>query len=174
MGFPMLVRWYLYIESAPMSAEAWRHKGAGHRQPWYWLVLSHNSGFTNKMFDTVNKYIVLPSALTYRHFTLCYDYMNSLPLLRAGLSNHTPSNGWDDIIYPVPNFNGTIEEWKWIGDLIPHFMKDVITYPYWDLSLSLKLMSLGHLVYLMVVIIQRDNILKRKTRIAEHIICSKV
>ena len=52
-----------------------------------------------------------------------------------GISNHKPNKVWDEITYPFPNFNGcTIEVWEWISNFIPHFIIDVITYPWWDLS----------------------------------------
>ena len=42
---------------------------------------------------------------------------------------------WDEITYPFPNFNGgTVVVWEWLSNLIPYFIMDVITYPYWDLS----------------------------------------
>ena len=47
---------------------------------------------------------------------------------------------WVDITYPFPNFNGcTIEVWEWINNFISHITGHVITYPCWDLSLSLLL-----------------------------------
>ena len=49
------------------------------------------------------------------------------------ISNHMPNNVWDEITYPLPNFNGaTVEVWKWISNFIPRFIVDVITYPCWD------------------------------------------
>ena len=40
---------------------------------------------------------------------------------------------WEEITYPFLNFNvWTIEVKKWISNFIPHFIMDVITYPYWD------------------------------------------
>ena len=45
----------------------------------------------------------------------------------AWISNHMPSNVWDDISYPFPNFNGyTVEVWEWTIPL--HIIIDVITY----------------------------------------------
>ena len=42
---------------------------------------------------------------------------------------------WDEITYPVPNFNGcTVEVWEWIRNFIPHFVMDVITHPCRDLN----------------------------------------
>ena len=40
--------------------------------------------------------------------------------------------------YPFPNFNGyTVEVWEWIRNLIPYFIIDVITYPYWGTSYTM-------------------------------------
>ena len=42
-----------------------------------------------------------------------------------------PSKVWDGITYPFQDFNGaTVEVWEWISTFIPHFVMDVITYPY--------------------------------------------
>ena len=55
---------------------------------------------------------------------------HGLTLNRAWISNHMLSKMCDDIIYPVPNFNGsTVEVWKWTSNSIPHTTMDVITYP---------------------------------------------
>ena len=45
-----------------------------------------------------------------------------------------PSNVWDKIIYPFPNFNDfqTIDVWECMNNFISHFMMNVITYPYCD------------------------------------------
>ena len=41
----------------------------------------------------------------------------------------------DEITYPFPNFNGyAIEIWTGICNVIPHFLMDVISYPWWDQS----------------------------------------
>ena len=51
----------------------------------------------------------------------------------AWISNHLPSKVWDEITYPLRNFNGaTIDIWEWISNFIPDFIIDVITYPCWD------------------------------------------
>ena len=37
---------------------------------------------------------------------------------------------WDEITYPVTNFNGaTCEVWEWLSNFIPHFNVHVITHP---------------------------------------------
>ena len=58
------------------------------------------------------------------------------PLLLAlpiWISNHMPTNVWDEIIYPFPNFNGaTGEVWEWISNFLPYFIMDVIIFPCWD------------------------------------------
>ena len=44
-----------------------------------------------------------------------------------------PSNVWDEITDPFPNFNDeTIEVWEWVTNFIPQFVMDVIIYPCWD------------------------------------------
>ena len=64
-----------------------------------------------------------------------HNILTWINLNPAGISNHTPSKLWDEIIYPLPNFNGcTVEVWKWISNFISHFIIDVITYPCWDWS----------------------------------------
>ena len=41
-----------------------------------------------------------------------------------------PSEVWDEITYPILNFNGaTVEVQEWISNFIPHFIRHVITYP---------------------------------------------
>ena len=43
---------------------------------------------------------------------------------------------WDEITYLFPNLNGcTVEVLEWIDNFISLFLKDVVTYPYWDTSL---------------------------------------
>ena len=47
--------------------------------------------------------------------------------------NYIQYNVWDEIAYPVPNFNGcTIKVWEWISNFTPHLLVDVITNPCWD------------------------------------------
>ena len=47
-------------------------------------------------------------------------------------SNYMPSKVLDEITYPFPNFNGaTVEVWESISNFTPHFIMDVIIYP-WD------------------------------------------
>ena len=60
-------------------------------------------------------------------------YQHGLILIPAWICNHMPSEVWDEITYPFPNFDdATVEVWQWINDFVPHFMMDVITYPCWD------------------------------------------
>ena len=57
------------------------------------------------------------------------------PVLLTRISNHMPGNMGDEITYPFLNFNGcTVEVKEWISNSISHFIMDVITYPFWDLS----------------------------------------
>ena len=42
-----------------------------------------------------------------------------------------PYKVWDEITYPFLNFNGsTIEVYEGKNNFIPHFIIDLITYPY--------------------------------------------
>ena len=60
-------------------------------------------------------------------------YKHGLTLIPAWISNHTSSKVWDEITYPILNFNGwTVEGYEWISNFIPHIITDVITYPCWD------------------------------------------
>ena len=76
-------------------------------------------------------YLLSQTIVTWRSGTPFYQHgLTSIP---AWKSNHMPSEVWDGITYPFPNFNSaTIEVWEWIGNFIPHFIMDVITSPCWD------------------------------------------
>ena len=42
-----------------------------------------------------------------------------------------PGEVLDEITHPFPNFNGAaVEVWEWLSNFIPHFIMDVITYPF--------------------------------------------
>ena len=56
-------------------------------------------------------------------------YWHGLTLIPAWISNDMSNKVWDEITYPVPNFNGaTVEVWEWISNFISHFTRHVITY----------------------------------------------
>ena len=39
------------------------------------------------------------------------------------MNNHMPGKVWDEITYPLSNFNGaTVEVKKWISNLFPHLI----------------------------------------------------
>ena len=47
-----------------------------------------------------------------------------------------PNKLWDEIICLSPYLNdATVEVWEWISNCIPHYIIDVIIYPWWDLKL---------------------------------------
>ena len=55
-----------------------------------------------------------------------------LNIIPARINNNIHNKVWDDITYPVINFNGvTFEIWELISDFIPYFTVRVITYPCW-------------------------------------------
>ena len=59
-----------------------------------------------------------------------------------------PSKLWDEITYPLPNFDGcTLEVWEWVSNFIPHIIMDVITYPCWDYTMLVK--GVPHVMRLM-------------------------
>ena len=59
-------------------------------------------------------------------------YRHGFTLIPVWIRNRMPSEVWDEIIYPFPNFNGcTVKVWECISNFIPHFITDVITYPCW-------------------------------------------
>ena len=40
---------------------------------------------------------------------------------------------YGEITYLFLNLNiSTVEVWEYISDFIPHFIMDVVTYPWWD------------------------------------------
>ena len=60
-------------------------------------------------------------------------FQHGLTLIPAWIRNHMPGIVWDEIFYPLPNFNRCIlEVWEWMSNFIPHFIMDVITYPCWN------------------------------------------
>ena len=58
-----------------------------------------------------------------------------LTLISARLNNYIHHKVWDEITYPLPNFNSfAVEIWEWINTFILHFTGQVISYPCWDLT----------------------------------------
>ena len=56
-----------------------------------------------------------------------------LTLFLVGIRNHTQSIMGNEMTYPFPNFNScTIEVWQGINNSMPHFIMEVMTYPWWD------------------------------------------
>ena len=46
-------------------------------------------------------------------YPMDFFYWHGYTLNPAWISNHMPSEVWDDIIYPFPKFNGaTVEVWN--------------------------------------------------------------
>ena len=62
------------------------------------------------------------------------------PIYQYGLNlipakNHIPPKMSDEITYPFSNFNdATLEVWERMSNLSPHFVKDMISYPCWELG----------------------------------------
>ena len=92
-----------------------------------------------------NRYILLKAdgslKIPYLRMEHCVSrgafYYHGLTFIPAWISNHMPSEVWDEITYPFSNVNGaTVEIWEWISNFIPYSITDVITYPCWDLKLK--------------------------------------
>ena len=107
--------------------------------PRTWTILS-----LDKMLDILKTVC----SMVYHHYNLFNKALFGVfyswgpfywhGLISAWISNHMPSEVWDEITYPFPNLNGcTFEVWKWISNFIPHNVMHVFTYPCWDLSLSM-------------------------------------
>ena len=67
----------------------------------------------------------------YVYVCLCVDeypmtvgplQQHGLTLILENISNHAPKNVWDEITYPIPNFNGcTVQVLEWLSNFIPAF-----------------------------------------------------
>ena len=67
-----------------------------------------------------------------------YSHGLILISIPAWISKHMASKMWDEITSQFPNFNGfTVKAWERIRNIISHIIMGVITYPCWDLSLSM-------------------------------------
>ena len=63
-------------------------------------------------------------------------WMHYMGLIPVWINNYILHKVWDEITYPLLNFNGAVVEvWEWKSNLIPCFTGYVITYPCWGLKL---------------------------------------
>ena len=54
-------------------------------------------------------------------------YRHVLTLIPAWISNHMHRKVWDEVSYPLPNFNNsTVEVMEWISNFIPYFIVNQI------------------------------------------------
>ena len=89
------------------------------------LVMSNVSSSSASMVPEINKE---RGEIPGGHF-----YQLEVSLTPAWIRNHMHCKVWDEITFPFPNFNGfTVEVWKWISNMIPHFMMGVTTYAHRD------------------------------------------
>ena len=76
--------------------------------------------------------------ITFRCYTLTprtpfTNAVSTLIPVCMWISNHMPSEMWDEITHPFLNFNGvTVEVWGWLSHFIPQFIMHVIGNPCWD------------------------------------------
>ena len=60
-------------------------------------------------------------------------YKHGFTSIPTWISNYIHYKMWNEITYPLPNFNGcTIEVWEWITNFISYFTGHVIVYPCWN------------------------------------------
>ena len=72
--------------------------------------------------------------LAYRNLSVAF-FLIWINFNLAWLSNYIHYKVCDEITYPLLNFNDcNVEVQEWISIFIPHFTKQVITFPYWDKS----------------------------------------
>ena len=59
--------------------------------------------------------------------------IDCLTFILVWISNYILYEMWDEITYPLQNFNAaTVEVWEWLSNFIPHLIGHVITYACWD------------------------------------------
>ena len=81
----------------------------------------------NMGIATPGKTVFLIETAPWGHF-----YLHGLTLIPAWIVNYIHHKVEYEITYPLPKFNGcTVEVWEYIS-FIPHFTRDLITYPCWD------------------------------------------
>ena len=88
-----------------------------------------------QMDNGEDKFAKFSSAVSPAHsaMTECLDFCKAWGLffqhgstsIPAWTCSHMPSKVWDEITYPFPNFKGAT-----INNFIPHFIMNVITYPW--------------------------------------------
>ena len=60
-------------------------------------------------------------------------YKHGLAVISSCISNPIQFEVWDEIAYPLPNFNSAgVEVCDGISNFIPHLTGHLITYPCWD------------------------------------------
>ena len=95
-----------------------------HMSAWQYSL----GNWANDSYDLYDKLINIGDSWSPAHFT-----NTSLTLIPAWINNHIHYKVWDEISYPIPNFNGiTIEAWEWISNFISQCTMYVTTYPCWD------------------------------------------
>ena len=129
----------------------WIRAYAYHLQPnvyflyllWYILLIMAATYMNICSLDKMSDILKTGCSMVYHHYNLFNKALFGVfyswgpfywhGLISAWISNHMPSEVWDEITYPFPNLNGcTFEVWKWISNFIPHNVMHAFTYPCWD------------------------------------------
>ena len=75
MGFPILVRWHLYIESG-----LWFLAASGHRQPWYWLCNMDRSLSSTRRYFIHLRHLIIEK---WYKMLICYASVNQFSVERV-------------------------------------------------------------------------------------------
>ena len=89
--------------------------------------------YVNKGYSILLKWLChLWLARANQYFSLQVRFLtvHGLTLIPTRISRHMSNKVWDEIAYPISNFNGcTVEVSKWIYNFVTHFIMDVFTFP---------------------------------------------
>ena len=77
---------------------------------FFWIILILTQNSINFDFDVPIRHNAALGQVMAWYRTVAPFYWHGLTLIPAWISNHMPSNMWDEITYPFLNFNGATVE----------------------------------------------------------------
>ena len=98
MGFPILVRYHLYIESGP-----WFLLSSGHQQPWYWLwrfMLSSQNDSVYNRYSKGTACLQIQSAIRNGWWLEIPGIALLIWLAPCKYEHQMYANSWKEIIWP--------------------------------------------------------------------------
>ena len=90
---------------------------------YYWPFVSGNHQSPSVLFSIMALQCILQGPLL-------FTWINFNPI--TWIINYIHYNGWDEINCISTNFNGAVDVWEWISNLIPRFTGYMIIYPCGD------------------------------------------